>query len=981
MAVFKKKNVQLSSFFEFSDNSDPLDIVDITADPARSSSGIAKFLQSFGSFVYETKFYVDTAKAKSYGVDAIKFDFYTENPRSNSKPIQGASFEIQLETQVQPDVKLGTDSDSFKYSPSMLKRILVSSKTERINRSATNPQLLSTTYSQSPQISTSFSQESQNSLVFNGQDPAKILSAGRYVSKKPSNTVNFGMSNDFVADFSSNFSKISSSTAIEDGVSLARIKNEIEKSQKKLQNSSLSDSLVSQFSDNSSSPSQDFPVFLMNVISKKMEYVRRFYINKFSIQKSEKIYLLVSAKILENFVTDVTQSLYVINHATEIQDFLSNPAPPTVKVLTDTLSRVKFLLTKKDPTLNKVKIVRLIYNPNVRIPLIEDRATIEFESNSDLYFEDDVDNSSPNVVTYRFIAVNADGSYGEFESVVLKSYSKIVDQRKALTATTPISIRASNKVNAIQILVDTLNDKVFTLRLLRQDLGVNDEFSKTVKTVLNQDGEYLTVVNGKQGTFEFFDFDAVPGRHYRYFAAYRIGYENSASICTETISDEDEVIIRVPSLGKETITSVINDATISTNNRGLYSVSFNLDIQESKEIYNVLLQSLERSGVSSKYLEEFKSDTQKQKEAAAFIIERVDRTTGKRVRLGVFPPGDFIDSPDLRNKKSILEIEPGKKYEYVCKLCVRPPETFLQASRVGFVARGSQPETVNQVSALKFSGGLQALYGRLPSERTLRDGLTIEENFTAGQTGVELLIEVDIPAQGAEISRIEVKNKKNYNLISWSTAGNAATISYFLVYVNYGRLNHLLGTVSAIGANATYKFRDSQFAGEVDSKKYYVNAVSVNNDVAIQSSKVETFTESSVPLQPMTGIAVIEGKNQKNSYIQADFSVSDYKLAAEKSYVTEKDMSKTVSAGSFIKRGEDGKLIQQNLDSIFGNDDLSAKMVNSLPFNQVDISNDALNTIENFKLNFSKFSASSGKKGLIESLESKVLPPKGLFNN
>jgi hypothetical protein len=979
VAIYKKKTVQISSFLDFFDSSDPVDIIDITSDATRQDSRISLFLESPGSYVYETKFCVDTKKAKSYGVSAINFDFYTEYPNRGSSQISGASFQVQLETQEQPLVNLGGAEDSFKYSPSLLSKVLVSNKTSKLNVQKIDPVFLPTIPNKNYSSPGSFSEESKSSLLVNKTDPAKVLSPGRSLLQTPSNVANFGITNDFVAEKSSNFSKIFSSSTANSSISLKKIKDGIEK-KKAPQNNTLSDSLVFVPVTQQSSDPDTLPVFLMNVISNKREYTREFYIDKQSVQGLEKIYLKITAQISDNRVIEILPLIYTINHGTEIQDFLANPLPPSVRVLSDSISRVSFLLTKEDPTLQKIKVVRVIYNPNVLFSKTESRADIDFREENSVYFDDDVDNMDPNVVTYRFIAVNSDGSYGNFESIVLNSYKKAVDTRKALTATTPISIRASNKTNSIQILVDTLNDQVFTLRLLRQDLGMNDEIAKTVTTINNQQNEYFTIVGGQKGTYEFLDYDIVPGRHYRYFAAYRLGTGNSASICLETVSDEDEVIIRIPSFGKENITSDIKDPVISVE-RGLYSVSFNLQIQESQEIYNVLIDSLTRSGVSSQFLQDFQNDSQKLKEVSAFIVERVDRTNGKRVRMGVFPPGTFIDNPDLRNLKLLPEIESGKKYEYVCKLCVRPPETFLQSAKVGFVARASSDNVATKVSSLKFSGGLRSLYGRLPSEKVLREGTTVEQNFSEGQTGIELLAEVDIPAIGISVSKIEKKEKKNYNLLTWTTSGDASAISYFLVYVSYAGQEHLLGTVSAIGANASYKFRDTRFAGEVGEKKYSVRAVTTSDDISVQSAQVSTFTESSIPLQPFSGIATVESKNTKNSYLQVDFSVADYKLAAERSFAQKDENISSTDVGSFIVRGRDGVLIQKSVNSIFGENDLSSKMLNSLPFNQVDTSDETASTIESFKKNFLNTSIPSSKQGLIERYQNKILPPKGFSNS
>jgi hypothetical protein len=598
---------------------------------------------------------------------------------------------------------------------------------------------------------------------------------------------------------------------------------------------------------------------MADVVTSEVEYTRQLSFDKKDLLGFTKLYVKVSGVTKASVTAVVSPKIYTIPHISEVKDFFGNAAPPVVKKLENSFGRVSFSISRIDPTLRRVAVIRITKNPNLVKSFFENIAVLEFENNDTVFLEQSVDNVAPNIIIYRFIVQNEDGSYGDFVSSVVDSYTKVADQKKALSSTTPISIRAINTVDGIQVSVDTVNDQVYSLRLLRQDLAAIGEFSQTVTTILDQNGRYSQSVMGERKTFDFLDRDVINGRHYRYFAAYRLGSIASVSICQETISDEDETIVRTIPSNRLPFSANVTPAVSLQDSDNATEVQFELQVTEVEEKYNVLIEALQQAGVGQQFITDLQNDRQKARQVAAFLVERVDRVTGRRASFGIVSPGKFVDSPTVRSKLGIPDPLPGRKYEYVCKLCIRPPATFLLTALTGFISEKDSSQDITQVLASKFQNALISR-GILPSEKQLRDGNSIRENFLLGQTGLEIVTSIVTPQFSPKIDEVIVKEKRFYNSITWKAIGDLTEVSYFLVYCNYNGTEELLGSVSSVGKSAIYQFRDTRFHNEVGQKNYSIKIVNVDHDILTSSPKVQTVTNFSIPSPAIDGVILLPSR-------------------------------------------------------------------------------------------------------------------------
>ncbi len=870
--ILRPKIIKIDDFFQFDNNDDPVQIVDIINDPTKKSSNQSDFLSTPGSFVYSSEFYVDNKKAEELSIKNIKFDFFLRKPSDLSLPVRGASFLVELsqdrESTVLFDKRLGSDSAALRASPGKTKEIIVMSSLPMFGDIANSLKNITITNNSDRKQSGNFRQDAKDSETKRKIDTAAVMSSGMFNLTTPNRAVSMGMSNSRdTSSNNANFEKISYAN-LASGASISQKRNESRDERRGNQNNNLLNSHDSLTRTKNTNLSETFTdLKRVQLSTTKSEFLRHFSFDKSLLQGVSTIFLRISADLENNTSNTIIESKIVeIYHDKEVEHFLHCPEPPIVKILESTMSRTSFHLTKTDTTLKSVRVVRVIKNPNMTNPITESRSMINFGNDQEIVYEDDVDNIFPNLVIYRFIVVNNDDSLGEFTSVVLDQNIKISDKKKEDTAKTPITIRALNKRDYVDVSVDILTNDVYSIRLLRQDCSLTGDFSDTIAKVSGEDQTYETFVNNERTTLQYKDYNTAPGRHYRYFCAYRLGSGMSAAISRECLSDEDENIVRRIESDDLPFTPTISNPTISQIEDGTPSVLFDLESTETKNGFNVLFESLRIAGVSSQFLQDLQNDRQKIKQVSAFLIERIDKRTGKRESFGIYSPGKFEDSNLERRKKNVSDPVPGRKYEYVFKMCIRPPESFLLTALVGFTASQDLSGVTTQKLAARFQGSLSSR-GILPSDSHLRNDVSIEENFSSGQTGVEISKIVSFPKSDPVIKNFRIMSKKNYNILSWSLSGNLSNIGYCLIYCNYNGRDELLGAVSATGFGAGFKYKDDRYTSEVGYKKYKIVLMTNENERSIESSYVESVTFSSSPLIIFDGHISAESNTRDESVI------------------------------------------------------------------------------------------------------------------
>ena len=830
MANVRIQKVSIDRFFEFASGFLPFDLVDIVSES--ENHGRQNDEVSSDEFEYRTHFFVNQQVSEELGATGLRVDVFVSDPRLRKPSFTDAvaSFDVKFDIAADIRRKIGqtqTNALVTRFSPNNLLKVLVSSNIRANNK----PRLIIPGQSRK---STPTFQDTSKRAKKSGLDPAALASVGNFFSTTPGNAISLDSTNAKPID-QSRIKTLGSS--IRSRKSLA----ETRRNNRSKRRGSQSNELVRSI-EPPSAPSKRSNVEYISLLPKNREFIQNFCIKKSRVAGAEKIYAVVTAIAGPRAETRFETKTIEIHHARELSEFLSNPEPPTVSLVESGPARVKIRVQKTDPSLRVVRIFRISSNPNSNRTILTDVSDLTFADENVLVFDDLVDNASPNKLLYRVAVVNGDGSIGEFSSLSIPAFVKVSDPLNS--AGVPISIRAVNRRGAVHIRVTTLSDDIYTMRLLRQEIDKTGEFSDSVVVIESDTNESLAFINGQIDSFEFRDETAILGKKYRYFVAYRVGRPGYASMGEEIISDEDELLIRRYTTDKIPFAVSVTEASVSQDSDNNTTVSFDIQVRETSDLFNSLAVSLRSAGVGDEFISALQKDEIKEKLFTMFLVERFEYSSGRRSTFGMFPPGTFFDNSEIRRQQRVPAPEPGERYEYIVKTCLQQPEVFLQSASVGLINRyGDEIKK----AASRFSRIVYDKLGVMPSEKDVLSGKSIEDLLLESQIGQEQSVYLRIPSSRPIIESFQVTEKSFYNSLSWRVSGNAVNVSYFLVYCSHNGREQLCGAIAAGKESALYRFRDDRFFDEVGEKSYSIRAISFDDDEIIGSTPISVNKTFSVP--------------------------------------------------------------------------------------------------------------------------------------
>jgi len=846
MAKISLRRFSIDSFFEFAAGVSPFDLVDIVNETEHNVGH--SFETASGEFSYRTHFFVKQQMAEQLGIEGVHIEMFKVDPRLNKVRSSDAisSFEVRFETAGDMRQKIGGtnlgNTTSVVTPPDAFKRIVVSSKAApTLNR-------LSIPGQKTFQEKT-FKQASQTAKM-NGADPAMLARGGSFSATTALNAVSLDGRNVLPID------RTKEKTIGKQALGGRSLSTAREVSKRNVRE--ISNDLTNSLSSASQGSTLSNAAFI-TLLPSKREFVRILNIKKGKVAGSDKIYVRLSVITNKKNKRVFDDKVIEIQHNRELDEFLSNPEPPELSLSSVGYSYVAVKIQRTDPSLRSIKIFRIVTNPNLNRVLVDDVANLSFSTDDVLLFRDVVDNVKPNRIVYRVAVINGDGSVGEFSSIVIPSLKKVSDPLNS--AGVPMSIRAKNYQDSVRIRVTTLSNDIFTVRLLRQEIGKTGSFSDTIEVIPSASGDTMTFVNGQKDSFEFRDTTSLLGRKYRYFAAYRVGNPGYASLGQEIMSDEDEIIIRRFLLGEIPFAVSVTDADTGQDSDNNTTVSFNILSEETTDIFNAVISALQGAGIGNEFVSALQKDGVKAKLFTMFLVERFEYSTGRRVSFGIVPAGKFSDSSTTRLARGIPPPVTGEKYEYIVKTCLQQPEVFLQSSNVGVINRYG--DEIKRKGA-RFARLIYDKLGVMPPETDVLNGKSIESLVIESQIGQELSVYAKIPSVNPSIENLFVTEKSFYNSLTWQIVGDVSKVSYFLVYCSLNGHDQLLGSVACSRSASQYRFRDDRFFAEVGEKSYSVRAVSFDDDEFVKSAPASSDRLFSVPENLVVGIAYADfGKKSK----------------------------------------------------------------------------------------------------------------------
>ena len=855
MAIINSKKNKLREFFDFSSGRpSKFDLVDMMSDVSNPMSD--KFADKQGLYLYQTNFIVNVKRAAKMNVSGLKFEIFKKDPEKYpmSSETKDAldTFQIKFEIPSQTIEEQGAPSKDMGSKV----RIEENSKIKVIadNRTAgAVGQKIEITVPQHQQ-ETSFKnacQEARN----NGYDPASLASTGCYSSIDVRQTLGLDARNN-KTNLNINKSQTSSRNS---GIKKSLLETRTGLREEKQGNQD--NRIVNAIEKERSTGKKPTQVSYFEFLPTKKEFKHIFELPASIFKDLEVFYVKITALKEREDNQEFDTIFCAVKHESQVDEFLSHPNPPVLKLMGVKSASVTLRIERKDPTLKKIKLFRIITNPNFIRPVTKDVCFIPINGDYVDFRDNGIDNVYPNKVTYRACVVNGDGTVSEFSSIVVPSIKKVSDPTN--TAATPISIRAINKIAGVEVTVNTLSNNILSFRLLRQEINKASTFSESVKEVISPNRlttfsslgfsapSAISEVNNKKSSFIFIDKNTVLGRKYRYFLAYRLGYEGSIQKSEETISDEDETIIRVFPYMEIPFVISLSSPAVSVDSNNVPTISFSIEIDETKELYNTVIKALQVAGIGQEFINNLESDITKSKNILTFAVERYNVETGRRDSYGIFPPGEFTDSQKIRQARKISAPMPGGRYVYIVKTCLQSPEIFLQNGVVGLITSSGQ-EIKKQ--AARFSRLIYTRLGVMPPETDVRNGKDIEQLILESQVGIEKVVTVDMPRTEPTISNKMIEEKTHYTKIRWSVDGDNKSISYFQIFGENSGQEMLLGTVACPNSSHTFSFNDYRMVEEIGKVNYRIQAIGYSDDKIVSSKATKsTITSMSIPENLLTG--------------------------------------------------------------------------------------------------------------------------------
>lgn len=868
MAIINTRKLDIKTFFEFASGNDDFYLVDIQNDSEQKE---LDYETAKGSFVYETKFFVNQKMCDEKGIEGFRFSFFSDDPTKVFKQEAFQEFVIQNDSKnfVYNNITNDLDSSVVKNQKENIHEVIISGEKSNFGKKIIIPV--------SAKLKTTNFRHTSTVAKTSKKDPANLLNQKNYSLGSSLNAITLDHDNTTSLTDDENYSESSNRR----NSSLTKTKNSI-RNRPRAENI-LTKSLET--AREASSKVSNVKSFLFRPI--KTITTHRFGLEKSKVQSLDKFYVEIS--VVSEKQQNVKKISSIVYHKKDLNDYLSVPEPPSVKIISTKIGSSNFLVTKEDPTLYKVKVQRIIYNFETKKSKSDDLGTISFQKSEkhgnenfgdkNVIFKDQsVNNIHPNVVFYRFSVLDDQGSIGPFTGITIPSFDKI--HSKSYVTDNSVSIICLNKTDGINITVNILTDQIIAFRLLREEIGKSGNHSDKIVCIKNDLEKNTTDVGNKLEKYTFVDRTSVLGKKYRYFIASYQGYPGHVSCSQEILSTEDETIVRRFPYMNIPFSIDVKNQKVSFDSSNSIEVSFDIEINQTQELYNTVFESLKTAGVGEEIISQLQQDETKIKQFVTFLVERFNVSTGKRTSLGFAPAGTFSDSNTLRKVLKVDNIESGNEYVYIIKACLQQPSVFLQSTSSSIINRSG---VSYQKNAARFSRSLYDRLGVMPSENDVKNGKSIESLLLETQIGIEKSIEIKTPMGQTKFSLKSITKKMKYNKISWGVT-NSKNISYFQVFSILNGHENLLGAVACPNNSSSFSYKDTRNVNEVGDLSYRVQAIDYDDHLLDSFELPVESNNCSIPENLMSGYVYddVEGK-EKCFFIEKFDDLKNFSKITDKS--------------------------------------------------------------------------------------------------
>ena len=878
----KVQQIKFSDIAKFTEGEADLDLIDIINDAVKEKTD-QNFLSALGAFVYEIDLSVDVRKIMDLGVEGFKIEFYRKNPQVKLKPenIRRAKRSRRYRQRLRAylrkkrprpifvtevDLDIPLPPRNFQYTKKFIvprprtHKVVIDKPPQVTGRLFTAkisaaPLLSAAKLSKSAATSSSMF---RSSLLKLNSDPAKML--GRPSPVYP--TMAAKMSRASVPLIA--VPRLDPSERI--SLNNIRIRRSLEEDREGIKNLLDDDSDDAQKMESVVSDNRDLSLMRRHVlgyvarVQNRFQRIRRqIEIPKYRLGVRKDLFVKITPIIQKSKgwsrVNRTTKSYnFTISHKQKLTDILRPEFPPEMTLVKNQRGAVVLRLKQVDPGATKVAVIKRVITKRKRkmtpAKLVK-MLKVEAESAVSIVIDLDGDNVFPNRVIYRAVPVSPLGATGPLTSLVITGVPKVI--APAPDDPNELSIVAKNEEDQIRIEVERIPEDVVSIRLIREDIDETGEFFSRTKVIAGPSDKTLIDVAGEVENVTFYDKDTALRHRYRYFAAMR------EPIGSEFLSEEDEVITRLRPTNPLPVEVSLENAQLTEDESGNFTVSIDAISLPQAQGVDFMLSMLEKAGVAKIFLQEMQQQRALFADLSVFIVERIDRVTGKRESFGQHSSGQFTDDPVTRKRLKLSPLQADSRYSYFFKLCLRPPQSLMKSIFTKFSTSKTPGVDNQQVLAQKFMSAFAGAIGAMPSSKELVEGIPVAENFRMGETGIVLEVDIRTPKARPTPTKLKLRkiNKgrhKHTVILRWELeGGDIGRVDHCLIFVEYAGRKICIGSTPCDGSQGRFWYLDKHYGPQIGRKRYTVKCVYDDLKMSAESKGVKSYRKSFTPPNLLTG--------------------------------------------------------------------------------------------------------------------------------
>mgnify|MGYP003977448887 CR=1 FL=1 len=545
--------------------------------------------------------------------------------------------------------------------------------------------------------------------------------------------------------------------------------------------------------------------------------------------------LYMNVRLIHNKNTPGQSKGFYLNHKEQVDEMLTPDVAPDISagIIGNKPNEVRIRISQNDDIAASVMLLRRKITEDTADPEYQfmeiAQIDVHAETGSAAYIDNGVTNVHPVSYEYRAVPVGPTGSEAPecTASIIVKGVKPIgIAAQKYANPDNNVAMSAVNKYDRVGITVESIPDDVVAIRLFREDLK-SDSFFENSENMYRQvvpPGTKTGIIEVGKGLSSVYveDDKVVPDRTYRYKCTLRRVRE------PESEANEEEVIHYIKPRARTPVLASIDN--IQTRDVGARTeVGFDLNAEFTDPGLELLGDIFAASGVSGNFIEDIRKNRDQLKDVPAFLITRVDLFTGRATMLGIFAPGEFNDNLELQKKIGAYMI-PGRKYRYIAKLSLRPPEAFFKNALTNISVQnksllGLSETDRYEVLAQRFMSGFGATSGLASdTELTNMSEVGLIGQFEIGKTGIELDETITTAKRKTQVLAAAAIPRKRFNFVEWKVEGDPFDINFYVVSLNYKGSKGVIGTIPST-RSSTVSFRDKLYFKELGALSYSIMPV------------------------------------------------------------------------------------------------------------------------------------------------------------